>query len=235
MKKVLLSLLTIVLLVIIFLTMKTGIKIGSFEILGFQGIADKNQNLTETITKSNEKNNEYASEVEKIENDSKSLASAKKDYLDLVQISTDSEIQEAMQIKTYTIEYLWSRVGNHATQEGTVVTMNVVSSSLGDNEYRNLNFTVTGSYLAISNFIYDLENDSNLDFTIDEFDMGASGAGEVATFVVKNVKIIKENTTSSTDRSRTNTVNTTNNTTNDNTTKTQTMVNDISNTFKPIQ
>ena len=235
MKRVLLSILNIVLLIIIFFTMKAGIKIGPIELLGFQGIADKNQNLTETITKSNEKNNEYSEQVGKVESDSKKLASAKKDYLDLVQVSTDSEIQEAMQIKTYTIEYLWSRVGNHATQEGTIVTMNVVSSSLGDNEYRNLNFTVTGSYLAICNFIYDLENDSKLDFTIDEFDMKASGTAEVATFVVKNVKIIKENTSSTNDTGNTVNNTNTNKTTDDNSTHTQSMVNSVSNTFKPIQ
>ena len=69
--------------------------------------------------------------------------------------------------------------------------MEVTSSSVGDPERRNLNFTATGSYLSITNFISDIENDTDLDFTIDNFDM-TSGK---ATFVVKDVKIKKESTT----------------------------------------
>ena len=135
-----------------------------------------------------------------MQSDVQSLAKAKKEYLDLVTVSTDSEIQNALQTKNYTIEYLWSRVGNHATKEGVVVKMEVVSSSIGSAEYNNLNFTATGTYLALTNFIYDLENDSNLDFTIDSFQM----TSKKCTFTVKNVKIIKEKTTSSSSNTSTN-------------------------------
>ena len=74
-----------------------------------------------------------------------------------------------------------------------------------------------------------------MDFTIDEFDMKASGTAEVATFVVKNVKIIKENTSSTNDTGNTVNNTNTNKTTDDNSTHTQSMVNSVSNTFKPIQ
>ena len=95
--------------------------------------------------------------------------------------------------KTYTIEYLWSQVGNHATKEGVVTKMELTSSNLSETGYKNLNFTVTGNYLAITNFISDLENDTSLDFTIDNFDM----TNGKCTFVVKDIKIQKEATTQS--------------------------------------
>ena len=210
MRKVLLSILTVLLVVMTALIMKNGIKIGSLQVLGFQGLADESQKLTEKIDEANQKEDSYKSTLSALESDSKSLAQAKKDYLDLVSVSSASDIQQALQTKTYTIEYLWSRVGNHATSEGVTVTMNVVSSSAGTG-YRDLEFTANGKYLAISNFIYDLENDTNLEFTIDDFDMKSG----VATFKVKGVRIIQENSTATVGGSSKTTKNSTSNTTQD--------------------
>lgn len=210
MRKVLLSILTVLLVVMTALIMKNGIKIGSLQVLGFQGLADESQKLTEKIDEANQKEDSYKSTLSALESDSKSLAQAKKDYLDLVSVSSASDIQQALQTKTYTIEYLWSRVGNHATSEGVTVTMNVVSSSAGAG-YRDLEFNASGKYLAISNFIYDLENDTNLEFTIDDFDMKSG----VATFKVKGVRIIQENSTATVGGSSKTTKNSTSNTTQD--------------------
>ena len=71
--------------------------------------------------------------------------------------------------------------------------MEIVNSTLQDQEYRNLNFTVNGRYLAVTQFISSLENDANLDFTIDDFHM-TPGTGTIvqATFVVKDVKIHRD-------------------------------------------
>ena len=194
MKNILLTILTILITVIMVIVMKSGIDIGSLHILGFQGIADENQNLLDVIEQSKQKNNEYTAKLQTINSDSEKLATAKKEYFDLVQVSTASEIQEAMQIKSYRVEYLWSRVGNHATKEGVKVKMEIASSSMGDSAYKDLKFTVNGNYLAITNFIYDLENDESLDFTIDGFDMKS----DVASFTVKDVKIIQEEKSSMT-------------------------------------
>lgn len=232
MKNVLLTILTILIVTIMAIIMSRGINIGSLQILGFQGIADENQNLLNIIDQSKQKNNEYTNKVEKINSDAEKLASAKKEYFDLVQVSTASEIQEAMQIKSYRVEYLWSRIGNHATQEGVTVKMEIAASSMGDSAYKNLQFTVNGNYLAISNFIYDLENDESLDFTIDNFDMKSG----VATFVVKDVKIIQEEKSGSTlsgnnNDANQNTTNTTTETTADR--KTDERTNAVVNAFTP--
>lgn len=232
MKNVLLTILTILIVTIMAVIMSRGINIGSLQILGFQGIADENQNLLNAIEQSKQKNNEYTTKVEKINSDAEKLASAKKEYFDLVQVSTASEIQEAMQIKSYRVEYLWSRIGNHATQEGVTVKMEIVASSMGDSAYKNLQFSVNGNYLAISNFIYDLENDESLDFTIDNFDMKSG----VATFIVKDVKIIQEEKSYSIPSVNNNNVNqnitnTTNETTADK--KTDERTNAVVNAFTP--
>lgn len=236
MKNILLTILTILITVIMVIVMKSGINIGSLHILGFQGIADENQKLLDVIEQSKQKNNEYTAKLQTINSDSEKLATAKKEYFDLVQVSTTSEIQEAMQIKSYRVEYLWSRVGNHATKEGVKVKMEIASSSMGDSAYKDLKFTVNGNYLAITNFIYDLENDESLDFTIDGFDMKS----DVASFTVKDVKIIQEEKSSMT--SNQNSVDNSNNANNTNNTntvsetekqKTEQRTNAIVNAFTP--
>ena len=188
MRKTLLSVLLLLLIVLIVLFMKNGLAFGSFQIYGFQSISEKNDDLTKAISNANNENDKYTSALSKIETDVEALAEAKKRYLDLIAQSSESEIKDATQTKTYTIEYLWSKIGNHATKEGITLKMEVVSSTLNDQDYRNLNFTVDGEYLAIVQFIYDLENDSDLDFIAENFNMTAKHA----TFTVKDVKIQRE-------------------------------------------
>lgn len=251
MKKILLTILTILITVIMVIIMKSGMNIGSLHILGFQGIANENEKLLNVIEQSKEKNKEYTTKLQTINSDSEKLATAKKEYYDLVQVSTASEIQEAMQIKSYRVEYLWSRIGNHATKEGVNLKMEIASSGNGDSAYKDLKFTVNGNYLAITNFIYDLENDESLDFTIDNFDMksdvatntatntttngSSNGTTDVATFTVKDIKIIQEEkssmteTQSATDNS--NTTNTTNTTSKSDSEKTDERTNAVVNAF----
>ena len=192
MKRILLTIANVLLIVAMILVMLKGFSIGSLQILGFGGIKTQSALLNEKIGKVNQEINNYKSSLNTLQKDTSSLTSAKKDYLDLVAVSSASEIQEALQTKTYTIEYLWSKVGNYAAKEGVTVAMTLGTSTLGAENYKNLNFTVGGQYLAISQFIRDLENDSTLDFTIDSFDMTSSQA----TFTVKDVKIQQEKTSS---------------------------------------
>ena len=213
MKKTFLVILNVLLLVVLVIVMKNGFKVGSFQVLSFQGIKDLNDELSQKINEANNYSDNYSKTLDTLNSDITKLASAKKDYLDLVTISSESEIQQATQTKTYTIEYLWGKVGNYATGEGVNIKMDIVASSMGaSGEYKNLNFTVTGNYLAITNFIYKLENDSDLDFTIDAFEM----TNGQCTFVVKDIVIKQEKMTSTTSTSTTTT--TTNTTTEDSST-----------------
>lgn len=194
MRKVLLAILMIVFIVIMAFTMKDGFEIGSFKILGFQEIEKENDELTGLIADANAKKEEYQSSLDLLESDAVAMSKAKKAYLDLVNVSTDSDIQQALQTKTYTIEYLWSKVGNYAEKEGIKLKMELVNSTIGGSGYRNLNFTLDGSYLSIINYISDIENDSELDFTIDNFSMTKNNA----KFTVKDIKIDQSETLSNT-------------------------------------
>lgn len=194
MRKILLTIANLLLFIALVLVMVKGFSISSLQVLGFNGLKNASEGLETKIDEVNQATNSYKDTLNTIQQDTQKLTKAKKDYLDLVSVSSASDIQSALQTKTYTIEYLWSRVGNYATKEGVTVTMSIESSTLGANNYKNLRFTVNGQYLAISQFIRDIENDSNLDFTIDSFDMKASEA----SFIVKDVKIQQESTSKAT-------------------------------------
>jgi len=56
-----------------------------------------------------------------------------------------------------------------------------------------LNFTVTGDYIPITNFIYNLEDDETLNFEISDFMLEKGGENLQSIFVVKNVPINSKN------------------------------------------
>ena len=189
MRKLLISILLILLVVMTVLCVKNGINIGPLHVLGVTQIQDANGELTRKIAEAKNTNDNYANKLTEIKELITDLGDARNEYLQTINVSTESEIREATQTKNYTIEYLWSQVGNHATQEGVNIKMDVVSGV--DENTKNLNFTVSGNYLAITNFITELENDSSLQFTIDEFAMTQNQC----TFVVRDVFIKHEKTT----------------------------------------
>lgn len=220
MRKLLISILLILLVIMTVLCVKNGINIGPLHVLGISQIQEANGELTKKIAEAKSTNDDYTNKLTEIKKLITDLGETRNEYLQTINVSTESEIKEATQTKNYTIEYLWSQVGNHATQEGVSIKMDVVSGVTED--ARNLNFTVTGNYLAITNFITSLENDSSLQFTIDEFSMTQNQC----TFVVRDVFIKHENTTvteekndeseSSDEDSKQNNTNTTTNNANNN-------------------
>ena len=112
--------------------------------------------------------------------------------------------------------------------------MEILQGSSGAAGTYNLRFTVTGSYISIVDFISDIENDSTLGFTIEEFKMvpTSTEANLEATFVCKDITIKDISSASAATATSTSTPSTSNttNTTNNNTTTTSTNTNTTSNT-----
>lgn len=233
MRKILIALIMVVILVFTGVTVVNGIQIGNFEILGISKVKQKNDDLDTTVKKATKlASTDYQQKVDELNSALKKLEVEKSNYEDLANVSTESEIQAAN--KTYnTIDFLFVRIENHAKSEGVTIEMKVTRSASGESDTYDLNFSATGTYTGIEEFITDLEDDSKLGFKIEDFSMtatsGSNGEQVEATFVCKNI-IIKgiENTSvssgsmsgttkidSSTDN--TNSTNTTDNTTTDNT------------------
>ena len=227
MKKLLILILIALLLALAGIIAFNGVEIGSLEILGIRGIQDRSAELDEKIQEAGKlAQKDYQKAVKDVEDNSKKLQETKQEYEEMTAISSASDVESAAQLETYEIETLWVKLGNHATNEGATIKMDVTKGSNTTQKTYNLNFTVNGSYISITDFISDIENDDTLGFKIEEFKMLPSGSESnlQATFVCKDIAIkeITEITpTTTTDTTNTNnTTNATNSSSSTNTTNT---------------
>ncbi|MCI8384031.1 MAG: hypothetical protein HFJ33_04105 [Clostridia bacterium] len=224
MKKLLMLVLIGLLLALSAFIVIQGFEVGKVEVLSYTGIQERNQQLDEKIQQASKlAEKDFKQAISTVQDSSKKLEKTKKEYEDLTVVSTDGEIQTATQIERYEIETLWVKLGNYATSEGAVVRIDIVRGNTS-NTY-NLKFTVNGSYISITDFISDIENDSTLGFKIEEFKMIPSGDSLQGTFICKEIAIKEVSETSNpnmgTTPEQTNTTNTTN-TTKSNTTNNST-------------
>lgn len=231
MKKLLISILIVLLLILSIFIAVNGLNVGKIEVLGIRGINQKNSELDQKIQQATQLSTiDYQKAVDEVEENSKKLTEEKKNYEDMALLNTDSEGQATAQIQKYEVEALWVKLGNHATSEGATMKMDIVKGSSTSENMYDLNFTVNGSYISIIDFISDIENDSTLGFKIENFHMSGSGDSLQATFVCKEISIIDVNESQvDTGTNNNNTTNSTTNSTN-NTNSTNTTSNSATNT-----
>lgn len=233
MKKLLILILIALLLALAGIVAFNGVEIGSVEILGIRGIQDRSAELDEKIQEAGKlAQKDYQQAVKDVEDNSKKLQDTKQEYEEMTAISSASDVESAAQLETYEIETLWVKLGNHATNEGTTMKMDVTKGSNTTQNTYNLNFTVNGSYISITDFISDIENDETLGFKIEEFKMVPSGSDSnlQATFVCKDIAIKEITETTPTTTTNTTNTNNTNNTTNGTNTTNSTNTTNTANT-----
>lgn len=206
MRKVLISILLILLIVLAYFTIFQGISIGAFKVLSTNDIIKLNDDLTVKIGEANKKiKTDLQSKRSELNENINILLDNKESYYNLANVSTESEITEASTEQVYSIEYLWVRVGRHARSEGVNMKMDVLAGDTGDASVKNINFTAVGKYMAIMNFVSALEDDSELGFRIEDFHL-VPAEDEInlqATFSVTGIRTRVENTTVSVDTTST--------------------------------
>lgn len=198
MRNILTTLLAVLITILTIVLMIKGVQIGNFNVISIAEIKENNEKLDDDIEKlSSLKDITYKKKLSDLEKSIKDLTISKQEYLDVASLSTDKEIKEANQDKVYSMEFLWNKVGKYATKQGVNLKWDVASTG-SDNIY-TLSFSVTGSYIGILNYVYELENDSELLFTIENFKVVAGESAERlnANFKVSNIGIKKESITSS--------------------------------------
>ena len=207
MRKILIGILTILLIVMAVLIITKGLTIGNFKILSVKQIIENDNKLTTEISETEKLiKSDYPAQLENLDNNVSSLLAAKEEYEDLASVSTKSEIDKATTVETYTVEFLWTRLGRHATAEGVYLSYTATSNSI--------KFTVIGDYIPILSFISAIENDSKLGFRIENFKLVPNGKSLQATFETGNINIKIEGVNSTvqsnvkTDSAETNTQNT---------------------------
>ena len=187
MRKILISILVCLLLIGSAFFMVNGIS--KVNIKGIKGLSEKNEQIEQKISDlSNVISVTYANTESNLKRTANTLQDSKTEYENQAALSNSLSPSYASQLETYDIDYLWTKLGNYARDEKVVIKIDLVASGTSTNLY-NLNFTTTGAYVNITNFIYEIENDSKLGFKIDEFKMNSSGDTLTATFSCKEVPI----------------------------------------------
>lgn len=185
MRKILIGILTILLIVMVVLVITKGLTIGNFKILSVKQIIEGNDKLTAEISETEKLiRSNYPTELETLDSTVSSLLAAKEEYQDLADVSTKSEINKATTVETYTVEFLWTRLGRHATAEGVYLSYTPTNNSI--------KFTVSGDYIPILSFVSAIENDSKLGFRIENFKLIPGGNNLQATFETRNINIKTE-------------------------------------------
>ena len=80
----------------------------------------------------------------------------------------------ALKTEKYELDFLWTELGNYAKDEGVIIKIDVRVNK-ANSSYYDLDFAVTGTYTGITDFIYDIENNTKLGFKIEEFGMSMVG------------------------------------------------------------
>ena len=196
MRKVLILILLILLIVLAYFTMFQGLSISTFQVLGVSQIIELNNDLTNKINETNKKiKSDLQSKKSELNQNVELLLTNKESYYKLANISTENEINKANTEEMYNIEYLWVKIGRHARKEGVNLKLDIKEGTAGDQTTKDLNFTVVGKYVGIIEFISAIEEDSELNFRVNDFILTPDGENLKATFNVTDIKIKLENTT----------------------------------------
>ena len=191
MKKLLIIILIALVLTLTIYTVVNGLQIGSFSIWGIKKIQEENAALDETVTEATKlASSTFPGKVSEVNASMEELEEQKTTYEDMVAANSTEDVQTASQLSNYTLDFLWTEIGTHATSEGVSIDISLTAGTGGRDVY-DLNFTAVGSYVGISEFIRDIEDDSDLAFKIEQFSMtaGESTSSLRATFVCKNIPI----------------------------------------------
>lgn len=210
MRKFILVLLLIILSIISFCIISIGINIGPLKIYSYSEIEKANFERKNLLAELNNKNeNEFETTQELLSSAVEEYQEKKEQYNSLIEsgeLTAESNIYNS---SLYDIDSLLTTVGKYAKQNGVTLQFDIFKSTSSTSVSTgyiicDLNFTVTGDYIPITNYISSLENDGTLNFEISDFALEKSGQKLQATFTVKNIPINSKNLSSTSTTSKPN-------------------------------
>lgn len=220
MRKIVFLLIMVLAIVGCYIVSVEGVQSNLIQIASYDEVKAANKQLDTQISELNRKNTtEYESKRTALTTAVKNYKDKKEKYEALAPTVQETEEQEPEETTTsntkpYDVDFLWTIVGNYATETGISIDFTFVKSttaSTSSSDYftmSDINFTVSGTYNSIIEFIYDIEDDDRLGFEIKNFKMSKGGSGVQATFSAIGVPINNENLTTLTTQSTTDSTNT---------------------------
>ena len=184
MKKILISVLIILLLILSYFALAKGI--GFLKIKSINDIKNASIKLENDFNEANELSSKiYPSEVETLESAIKQLKISKQEYENKKLYSADEDSLGTIEIKTYKIHYLWTILGNYR-KEREVQSLTLDLKSTETEDVYDLEFTLVGGYTNITDFIYDIENDEQLNFEIQKLAIEQYAIETQTTTIIKD-------------------------------------------------
>ena len=190
-KKLLLLILVIVLAVGLWNSFSKGVSINlgklKIETDSYTTLIAKANKLSKETNELNVANtstyNEELNDLKKAQNN---FNESKRQYDEAAAQASVEEIRAVNQTKEYLLDYLWMKIGTYANDNDVKVLIDHKPDEA------KIDFDVSGQYIAVINFIYDLERDADLSFNVDNIVMqgGSSDSITKASFTVSNVNII---------------------------------------------
>ena len=168
MKKVLISILIVLIVILTFFVVFKNINIGEWKSKNINDIKNLNYELEQKINNAKQLNNQdYPNEVNKLDDSMEKLKIVKKKYQNKMEYVSGNVDLGGVSIKNYKIERLWIALENYAKNENVELKLEVVDAA--SKGLYDLNITVAGEYIGITDFIYDIEKDDTLGFKIINF------------------------------------------------------------------
>lgn len=207
MKKILMSVLLVLLIILTYwLVMKNvTIKIFNWTSKNVQNIKNLSNELDSTIASATQiKQQNYPASISKLEESINNLKKTKANYEAKTKYLEENVELGIVATKEYKIERLWITLGKYAKNENVTLKVDVVDTTTTDAEglslvqKYDLEVTVEGEYIGITDFIYDIENDDTLGFKILNFKLVPKTAETTNTSESAENSNSKNQTTTST-------------------------------------
>ena len=167
MKKILIGIIFILLSILLYFACFRGFKISKLNVKSVEQIKKMDEKLETTRSEAvQETSQNYPKTLSELEGAIKKLNIAKNKYDEKVEYNNSEYSVNSVQIDKYKIEFLWATLGNYAEKYNVKMQMDVKE---GDSGRYNLEFYLVGSYIDVTDFLYKVENDSELGFKISDF------------------------------------------------------------------
>lgn len=180
MKKIVISVLVILLSVLTYFFIFDDIQIKNWKNKNFEDIKNLDKTLYKKIGETVELNNqEYPENIGKLEESIEGLKIAKEKYANKLNYISENVELGVVQVKEYKIERLWIALQKYAKKENVELKLEVLDTS--KTGIYDLSVTLVGEYMGIMDFVYDVEKDDTLGFKILNFKLVPSTKVNVET------------------------------------------------------
>ena len=168
-----------------------GITVFGKNIKPYKALIVGNEEIDAKIAELEQLNDvKYPAATRRLQNAKIEFNDKKKEYDTLSSSASSDEIAEANKREQYLLDYLWMKIGLYANSDNVKIKINPSQTQAV------VEFDVSGEYIAVTNFIYDIENDVDLAFNVDNIIMQGGSSDKVtkATFTVTGVNVITAET-----------------------------------------